>query len=102
MPVLLWLTQIEMGNRLKLYALFQKQLFNCFIRELRVKLYDKMQSGVIFYYTAFLFGKTAFYGRKHALALSAVVQPHPVYVLFKIALADKACQRVLLEGGYRT
>ena len=38
----------------------------------------------------------------HALALSAVVQSHPVYVLFKIALADKSCQRVLLEGGYRT
>ena len=47
-------------------------------------------------------GEAAFYGRKHALALSAVVQSHPVYVLFKIALADKSCQRVLLEGGYRT
>ena len=62
MPVLLWLTQIEMGNRLKLYSLFQKQLFNSFVRKVRVKLYDKMQSGVIFYYTAFLFGETAFYG----------------------------------------
>ena len=61
-----------------------------------------MQSGVIFYYPAFLFGEAVFYGRKHALALSAVMQPHPVYVLFKIALADKTCLRVLLEGGYRT
>ena len=102
MSVLLWLTQVEMCNRLKLYSFFQKQLFDCFVRKLRIKLYDKMQSGVIFYYPAFLFSEAVFYGRKHALALSAVVQSHPVYVLFKIALADKSCQRVLLEGGYRT
>ena len=62
MPVLLWLDQVEMGNRLKLYAFFQKQLFNCFVRKVRVKLYDKMQSGVIFYYPAFLFSEVAFYG----------------------------------------
>ena len=102
MPVFLRLTQVEMGNRLKLYAFFQKPFFNCFVRKVRVKLYDKMQSGVIFYHPAFLFSEAAFYGRKHALALSAIVQSHPVYVLFKIALADKSCQRVLLEGGYRT
>ena len=102
MPVLLWLDQVEMGNRLKLYTFFQKSFFNCFVRKVCVKLYDKMQSGVIFYHPAFLFSEAAFYGRKHALALSAVVQSHPVYVLFKIALADKSCQRILLEGGYRT
>ena len=32
-----------------------------------------------------------------SLALSAVVQSHSVYVLFKIALADKSCQRILLD-----
>ena len=102
MPVLLWLTQVEVGNRLKLYAFFQKPFFNCFVRKVCVKLYDKMQAGVIFYYLTRFFSEAAFYGRKHALALSAVVQSHPVYVLFKIALADKSCQRVLLECGYRT
>ena len=83
-------------------SFFSETILELLICLIRINLQQEMQSGVIFNDFAVPVQLALSNAVQHPLPLPAVVQTHPVDVLFKISLPYKRRKGILLKIGDRT